>query len=98
MRSLRTGGKIVVTAVKKDKSTLCFEVTDNGVGMSQEQVDNLNGYLNDENQLFSSIGLKNVHRRIKIRYGENFGLTIQSTLGIGTKVTAIIGIETNTVK
>ena len=32
------------------------------------------------------IGLKNVHQRIRLHYGENYGVRIQSIFGKGTKV------------
>ena len=37
-------------------------------------------------QLFSGIGVKNVNERIKLLYGETYGVEISSELGEGTKV------------
>lgn len=80
-----TNGRINVLGYIEAK-TMVFNVIDNGVGMDADTVQNINAYLRGENQLFSSIGLKNVHRRIQLFYGEEYGVNIQSKLGWGTKV------------
>lgn len=66
---------------------IVFTVTDNGSGMDEETLSLLQGYLNNENQAFTSIGLKNIHRRIQLYYGPEYGLTINSRPGKGTSVT-----------
>jgi len=38
----------------------------------------------------SGYGIKNVHKRIKINYGEQYGLSYNSVIGQGTEVTIII--------
>lgn len=73
-----------------------FVLADNGVGMSKETVDKLNGRfekLDDETGTSSGIGLQNVNERIKLHYGPEYGLRVESRLGQGT--TVIIKIRTN---
>lgn len=78
MKDIRSGGEILVRGYQTDKKTMIFEVEDNGSGMSAELTRDLNDYINDRNNLFHSIGLRNVNKRIKIKYGEEYGLTILS--------------------
>lgn len=66
---------------------LIFNVSDNGAGMAPETLRLLRGYLDNENQAFTSIGLKNIHRRIRLYYGDRYGLSIDSRPGRGTSVT-----------
>ncbi len=93
MKDIRSGGLITVSGYKQDKKLLVFEITDNGKGMTEELARDLNDYINDRNNLFSSIGLRNVNKRIKIKYGEEYGLEIQSLPSSGTKVMVKLPVE-----
>lgn len=94
MSQTRSGGEITITAAVIHKKIIEFKITDNGVGMEEERLKNLNEYIQGENDLFSSIGLRNVNKRIKLRYGEEFGVTIASKFGMGTIVSATIPFDT----
>ena len=61
-----------------------FRVEDNGVGMSEEQCRSI---LHKEPGDNSGIGIKNVNDRIKIYFGKEYGLSIESELDVGTCVT-----------
>lgn len=68
-----------------------IEITDSGKGMTEQQVEALHRRINGELEADDSgngngIGLKNVQDRIKITFGEDYGLTIASKLGCYTKV------------
>lgn len=68
-----------------------IEITDSGKGMTEEQVEALHRRINGEIEADggaggNGIGLKNVQDRIKIHYGEDYGMTIASKLGCYTKV------------
>lgn len=93
MSSVRSGGKITVAASRTEHHILLITVSDNGKGMSAEQVSNLNGYINEENELFKSIGMRNVNRRIQLFCGSGYGLTITSTPDEGTTVFVRIPAE-----
>lgn len=60
-----------------------FRVEDNGVGMSEEQCRSI---LHKEPGDNSGIGIKNVNDRIKIYFGKEYGLSIESELDEGTTV------------
>lgn len=87
--SLDYGGCVDINGYRED-SNIVFEVIDNGKGMDKSKVDSLNGYINDLNNSFKSIGLKNVNKRIKLHYGDNYGIIIKSEMDKGTCIRAII--------
>lgn len=63
-----------------------IEVCDNGLGMTEEKVARLLSGEATPGKKGSGIGLKNVHQRIQLYYGEAYGLEIESTLDVGTTV------------
>ena len=70
----------------------CFviEVSDNGAGMDPESLERLNMRINGKKfpeqaqKKSGGIALVNVNQRIKLYYGDTYGLTIYSTKGLGT--------------
>lgn len=62
---------------------IVFSVSDNGVGMSKEQCGSI---LKSEPGDQTGIGIKNVNDRIKIYFGEEYGITIESEPDEGTCV------------
>lgn len=90
------GGLIELRAYQKDEQII-FEIRDTGVGMTQEQLHELQTLLNEPVEFKElgqrnkrGIGLKNIHSRIQLYYGEQYGLSIQSKKNIGTTITIII--------
>ena len=66
---------------------LVFTVEDNGIGMTKEQCrEILEGSAGDK----TGIGIRNVNNRIKIYFGEQYGIQIDSELDEGTKVTIVM--------
>lgn len=61
-------------------------VKDDGVGMNQDKIDQA---LNKELSM-NKVGLKNVNERLKLNFGENYGIRIQSREHIGTEVILVI--------
>lgn len=76
-------GHIEVT-VRQDGEDILFVVTDNGVGMEEEQ---LKAILHREPSDRTGIGIKNVNDRLRIYFGERYGLQIESVPDEGTSVT-----------
>ncbi|MBG9792124.1 hypothetical protein ABD76_06265 [Paenibacillus dendritiformis] len=74
------GGKIGVSG-GREQDCIVFEVQDNGVGIPPERLPLL---LHTQSKGY---GLKNVNDRAKLMYGSDYGLTIDSTVQLGTKVT-----------
>lgn len=63
--------------------TIEFTVEDNGIGMSAEQCRSI---LHKEPGDNTGIGIKNVNDRIRIYFGEQYGIRIESEPDVGTKV------------
>ena len=76
-------GEIVIT-LRADGSDVVFTVADNGVGMEEEQIQAI---LRKERRDHTGIGIKNVNDRLKIYFGEGYGITIDSEPDVGTTVT-----------
>ena len=66
---------------------LWFRISDNGLGMTQQQAAGLLGEKHHvSSRRGSGIGVKNVHERIKLYFGDDYGLSIQSEPDEGTIV------------
>jgi two-component system, sensor histidine kinase YesM len=76
----------------QEGNTLICEVIDNGDGMEVSE-DNTLPNTKRKQQHFSGIGVRNVHERIQLIYGEGYGVTISSNLGEGTKVRISLPIQ-----
>lgn len=78
-------GEITVRGYRKGED-IYIEVRDNGLGMPDEMVEQL---LTEDNRVRtkgSGVGVINVHKRIRLRFGEPYGLEIESVLDEGTTV------------
>lgn len=75
-------------SVRRDGDNIVFTVSDDGIGMDADAVNNLNASLNENIYANDNphIGLSNVNKRIKIIFGENYGLFVKSVEGSGTDV------------
>ena len=79
-------GKLTITG-KEDGDLIVLTVADNGVGMSDEQAARI---LTEESKGY---GVRNVNERIKLYYGEQYSLQIESKIGQGTKASIRISKE-----
>jgi two-component system sensor histidine kinase YesM len=84
-------GYINVLVWQEGKTLIC-EVVDNGDGMEVTDRNELPD-TKRKKQHFSGIGVRNVHDRIQLIYGEGYGVAISSELGEGTKVRITIPIQ-----
>ena len=80
-------GEITVRA-RRDGEDVVIEVADNGPGMPEEMVERLldQSYAAAPGTKGSGIGLRNVHQRIGLTFGEEYGLAIHSEPDAGTTV------------
>ena len=76
-------GEIVIT-LRAEGTDVVFTVADNGVGMDQAQIEAI---LRKERSDHTGIGIKNVNDRLKIYFGEGYGITIHSEPDEGAVVT-----------
>lgn len=69
-----------------ENSELHFVVEDNGLGMTADVLEKIKTGKVSNQKRGSGIGIKNIDERIKIYFGQQYGLTLISELDVGTKV------------
>lgn len=71
-----------------DNNNIILIVSDDGVGIEKDALDELNKTLSETSftNEKSHIGLSNVNQRIKIIFGDSYGIHVESTVGVGTDV------------
>ena len=63
-----------------------MEVENNGAGMDQETLQHIfEKSKSHELEKSNGVGVYNVHMRLRLYYGEKYGLTFYSEEGLGTK-------------
>ena len=90
----KVGSGKVTVRIDSDAQRLMIEVTDDGGGMSEAMLDEINSRLlnstgaggGEERARSGGIALINVDNRIKLLFGERYGLCVSSIQGQGTRV------------
>lgn len=85
VRELDDFGEIIVRG-RKEGEEILLSVTDNGMGIPEDEVEFLLTDTERVHKKGSGVGLVNVNNRIKILFGEKYGLHIESELDEGTTV------------
>ena len=81
----------IILSIQEHGEDICIEVSDNGEGMTEEQVEKiLHHDIRKTSGKGSGVGVYNVDSRIKLLYGENYGISIQSELDEGTTVKILL--------
>ena len=71
-------------------NNLLLTITDDGVGMDSETLEKVRASLHQTViKDAHSIGMSNVHNRIRLNYGEDYGMSIDSFQGMGTTITLL---------
>lgn len=83
IRELDHPGKVWITA-ERDADRLVLTVKDNGVGFSPDAPSK---DVSNNKVRLGGVGLDNVNKRLKLYYGERYGLYTRSEIGVGTTVT-----------
>jgi two-component system, sensor histidine kinase YesM len=82
---------------RNEGNSIILQVADNGRGIEKEKLNYLNKALTEMQDISSNesgFGLLNVHQRIKLNYGENYGVFLESQTGEGTTVKITLPIVT----
>lgn len=83
----KDGDGLIRICVEKRDDGLWFMVQDNGLGMTQEQLDTLlTDHAHVSSRRGSGIGVKNVNERIRLYFGNEYGLIIESEPDEGTTI------------
>ena len=96
IKNKRSGGTIVVRGRRLEGDLLRIEVEDNGIGMNPEQLAHVHALIAGEAggaAAENGYGINNVNQRIKLYYGPQYGLTIESEYRQGTRVSLVIPLE-----
>ena len=99
IKNKRNGGTIVVRAKRAGAEHAILEVEDDGVGFTPYKLGKIRSTLNESFDQSATgdggFGLENVNKRVKLFYGEEFCLSIDSQYQTGTKVTIKIPLHDN---
>jgi two-component system sensor histidine kinase YesM len=82
-----TGGHIAITVERSGAADLLITVEDNGIGIRQEKInDILSGPDAQSAGLISHLGLRSVGERLRLAFGDKYGLSIESVPDMYTKM------------
>ncbi len=88
-------GTVLLEAYEENSQTVCLIIRDDGVGMDQRTIDAVFAAASfPAKGMFREIGIRNVAKRIEYTYGAEYGLSIESVVGLYTK--AIIRLPKRT--
>ena len=97
IKNKRNGGMITVRARRTDQNGVLLEVQDDGVGFTSYKLAQIQQEINNDSEEItlkeSGFGLENVNKRIKLFYGKEYGLSIDSHYLEGTRVTVTIPLK-----
>lgn len=93
IKNKRGKGKITITGAREE-SFFVLKVSDNGIGMTEERLKEIKDSLVNKNLETSGIyGLYNVNERIILKFGEDYGIDVESTYGEGTRICVKLPLE-----
>jgi two-component system sensor histidine kinase YesM len=99
IKNKRQGGIISVRARRKGADEILLEVEDDGIGFTPQKLAKLRAELADDSgeiKLESGFGIGNVNNRIRLYYGKQYGLSVESEYSTGTCVTLVIPAKMET--
>ena len=80
-------------AKQRGENEILLQVEDNGIGFTPEKLARVQDELADDSgeiRLESGFGIGNVNQRIRLYYGKQYGVSITSERGMGTRVSIVI--------
>lgn len=94
----KRGYGTITISIETTEKFLFVNITDTGIGIEPEILNNINNslekaaisYVRTHENSHGNIALKNVSRRIKLIFGDEYGLQIYSTIEIGTNVHLVL--------
>lgn len=97
IKNKRNGGTITIRAKQMGENLICLEVQDDGVGFTPYKLAQIRAALEDDASQItlkeSGFGLENVNKRIRLYYGKQYGVNIESQYQGGTRVTVAIPMQ-----
>lgn len=90
---LPKGGGTTQVRITEQAGSMLLEIIDDGVGLSAAAIDHIFCSHSNKSQKSATIGLKNVDERIKLFFGSQYGLGIESDAGIYTRVFFLLPLD-----
>ncbi|OCT15495.1 hypothetical protein A8709_15580 [Paenibacillus pectinilyticus] len=84
-------GQVTIRGTLK-KDHIILKVIDNGIGLTPDKLQQIEDHMNALSPM-KSFGLKSVNERMKLYFGERYGIEIQSTPDVGTEITLMIPMQ-----
>ena len=92
----KEGQYVNITFFKdEEQNKITALISDNGKGIDPETLDSIRASLLDHEPAQKHIGIKNIHIRYQILYGENYGITDIKSNSEGTQITLKIPYQTD---
>lgn len=77
----------ILITLEEEANDIKICIEDNGIGIPQDKIDQINESLKNMSNKTRSIGIINVHERIILTYGKEYGVTVENRKPTGTLVT-----------
>ncbi|HIW33970.1 MAG TPA: sensor histidine kinase [Candidatus Paenibacillus intestinavium] len=77
---------LITIQIAHEAQSIVFVISDNGMGMSEHKLGELQAYFSDDQQMGDNVGMKNVFTRLRIVYGDEFTYKMESEVGAGTRI------------
>ncbi len=93
IKNKRGGGRIDIAA-KRMGDDFVISVTDDGIGMTKERLEEVKGGIEKARPADNAIyGLYNVNERIKLKFGSKYGITLHSVYGRGSTCDILLPMQ-----
>lgn len=76
--------------IKEENENLNIRIIDNGVGIESDKLEDMKNSKKPSSKVLSGIGVNNVNDRIKLIYGNDYGISIKSEVGKGTEIIVLL--------
>ena len=87
----KRGRGLIAVSGKLEEDYFVIQIEDNGIGISPERLsqvrERIHHRASEDNDIY---GLYNVNERIRLNFGEKYGISIESTYGEGTLVSIVL--------
>lgn len=83
----------ITISAQTDSDKLLLEIRDNGEGMDEETIRRIEAQMEEPHAKFSGIGIRNVNERIKLEFGAEYGVSIDSSAGEGVRTIVTLPYE-----
>lgn len=93
IKNKRGKGKITITGEQVQNYLLLY-VEDNGIGITEERLKQISDKINNASDVEGEVfGLHNVNERIRLKFGNRYGIHVDSIYGEGSKVSIMLPLE-----